>query len=602
MRSLRRIAFAVASLASLAGGCSCNEEVPIGGQCTDNADCASGLCVDGVCQTPGAVDAGGNDGADAALACHDLGAACDPQQAPPCCSGICRATDGGTPTCRESSLCQQQGSSCTDGTECCSQVCTSNKCAGGMCKPIGEGCAEAGDCCSTICTAGLCAQIPNSVCKNLGEVCAASGDCCSKNCQGGRCVRAAMCSAEGDLCLEALDCCNGTCNLPAAGGPGLCAVGWTAPGATGCIIGGEPCSDSGNCCSHLCEDLGSGQSTCVLGSGCRERGEICQGDGECCGTDTSEVTCSKTAATDLVGRCANPHGCAPVGNCCGAFGDNCRQACCNGHQAVCKLDSQGLSRCFGGCTIDDECSADCPNGYDGLDPDCCIAEGQECQFRDQCCDMLPCIQDGTGKYVCQAPTCTPAGQSCTPGTSICCNGLSCEPSGEIGFICRTSSVTPGGADGGVTNPSGDGGTVGPGYDAGPTCAANSAACTLDGQCCSGLCLAGVCASCKANGAGCTAPGECCSGLCTNGTCDPGATCVSQGGACSGTSECCPGFACDVPAGAANGTCQPGASCPTTGQNCSTTQACCQGLACFNAATGDPCASGDPRCTCHIVIN
>ncbi|MGC4115393.1 MAG: hypothetical protein QM765_12475 [Myxococcales bacterium] len=627
--SLRGSLAVLASLALLLSGCDCGGGA--GGQ-----------------QDTGTSDTGnGSLGKDAeGPACLAMGEGCVAGQEPLCCSGLCVTHDGGA-TCSEEQLCGQEGTSCSSATDCCSLSCSAGKCVGSSCKTIGTACSGAGECCSGVCTSGACAAIPNATCKNLGESCtsrpppapsdaglplddagvllddagqpvatadagAGGGDeCCSGNCVGGRCVRASACSTAGDICYEALDCCNGTCNIAQAGGPGTCAASLTVPGGTGCTIGGELCDDSTGCCSHMCLDLGSGVKTCVLGGGCRERGEICQDTSECCGSANSGVVCEKASAAELVGRCANPQACQPIGNCCGKFGSNCRQACCDGQKEVCKLDSQGLSRCFGGCP-NDVCPADCPDGYDGNDPKCCIAAGQECQFRDQCCDLTPCLPDDTGKTVCKAQTCVAAGASCTPGTDTCCNGLSCEPSGEIGYSCRLPGAP---VDAGVPVPRddagqplpSDGGSATSG-DAGPTCKGNGATCSAGGECCSNTCvlgeISGTCQSCKSDTQSCTAGSECCSGLCQAGTCVPPTTCVSQGGVCSGTAECCAGTVCDISAGQPTGLCNPGATCSAAGQACSATQPCCNAgtvLQCENASYA-PCGAADVRCACHLLVN
>jgi hypothetical protein len=258
-----------------------------------------------------------------------------------------------------------------------------------------------------------------------------------------------------------------------------------------------------------------------------------------------------------IGRCANKQGCQPVGNCCGALGANCEQACCDGQKDVCRADTNGVSRCFGG-------GGTCPNGYDGMDPACCIAEGQPCQFRDQCCNFNPCIKDDdAGGFVCRAPQCIAAGLACTPGgvgAAACCNGLSCEPDGQGGTICRQPFETP---DGGFP----DGGDVTP-------CLPDQVACTTGSQCCSGFCVAGKCV--------------------------PPTTCVAIGGTCTGTSECCSGLTCNIPAGQANGTCESSGTCSSAGQSCSTTQLCCARMRCVTVTTRLPCAATDPVCFCEEI--
>ncbi len=592
------------------GACSCEDpETANPAYCSVDADCDGGRCVDGACQA-GAPDGsteppdGSTEPPDASILCLEFQQPCTPGEEPACCSGLCRAeADGGPTVCAMEALCSPDGSVCTASTDCCSLRCGGGVCEGERCVQIDGACGEAEECCSGICTGGKCAQIPGAICGTLGETCTDRSQCCSKNCQGERCVRASSCSAAGDICYAALDCCNGGCQLPAGGGPGTCAESVTAPGSPGCTVGGEPCDANSGCCSRVCTDLGSGQATCVTGTGCRQTGEVCSKDDDCCGWDTSEVTCSLFQTDPPVGRCTNGTACQPVGNCCGAFGSNCSQNCCDGKKEVCRLDLGGLSRCFGGGTV-------CPNGYDGLDPDCCIAEGDRCQFRDQCCNLAPCVQVD-GQFICQSPECLAAGQRCTPGATgegECCNGLDCLASGELGgAVCR---VRPSGADAGVGSDggsaTGDGGAGDPdggsGQDGGVVCSANGVSCASGSECCSGVCLSGVCGTCKVDGLDCTAAADCCSGVCSAGRCIPPQTCVNEDGTCSGTAECCVGLSCVIAAGQANGTCQPGSSCSASGQSCSATQACCQGLRCASVATSATCTESDPQCVCRVVLN
>jgi hypothetical protein len=530
---------------------------------------------------------GSIDGAVPEEVCLALAAPCTPGVAPACCAGICREDGSGAAVCSQVDVCGADGAACTSPTDCCSLQCSAGRCSALECLQLGTACAAATECCSGTCTAGLCAALPGATCGTLGEACGDDAGCCSQNCVAGRCAGASSCSAAGDLCYEALDCCNGGCNLPIGGGPGTCALSVSAAGSPNCTVAGEPCVGDTGCCSRTCLDLGSGKSTCVLGSGCRQTGEICSKSTDCCGWDTSRVVCSLAFTDPPVGRCANGVACQPVGNCCGLFGSNCPQDCCDGKKAVCRLDISGLSRCFGGGAV-------CPNGYDGLDPECCIADGEECEFRDQCCDLAPCVQVD-GRYVCQSPQCAAAGSPCVPGATgagACCNGLSCLSSGELGgLVCRTST-TPGagGADAGVV------------LDAGQACLENGASCSSADACCSGACIAGACGSCRTDGLACASGAECCSGSCAAGTCVAPQTCVNQGGICSGTAECCPGFSCSIPAGQANGSCQPGATCSASGQICSSAQSCCSGLRCTNLSTGTTCAEGDARCACRVVLN
>lgn len=355
------------------------------------------------------------------------------------------------------------------------------------------------------------------------------------------------------------------------GGPGTCQTG-TAPGAGGCVVDGDPCSGGGtNCCSRLCVDPGSGAEICAPASGCRLTGDLCTQDSDCCGgpPGDTQVTCSLISQNPPIGRCTNPNGsgggtgCEPVGDICGANGSNARQDCCDGQKAVCKVDSEGISRCFGGGpgSPDGGCSAD---GYSYTTPSCCIPAGSNCEFRDQCCNQDGCLPADGGGFVCTAaPVCLPTGHLCDTDGGTCCEGLVCAPAGEFGPACQYPATLPDGGSG-----AGDGGSTS--NDAGPSCLANASACSQGAECCSGYCL--------------------------NSMCSAAPTCEPEGSACTAAADCCLGLTCNVPAGSIVGTCGPGSNCAEVGQVCAQSSDCCVLLAC-NTPTGAACTSG-ASCTCQ----
>lgn len=68
------------------------------------------------------------------------------------------------------------------------------------------------------------------------------------------------------------------------------------------------------------------------------------------------------------------------------------------------------------------------------------------------------------------------------------------------------------------------------------CAAFGAACSVTGDCCTGLCSNSQCVSCVANGNACSANSDCCGGDCSSGTCIvPPSTAVSYNNYISGKS-------------------------------------------------------------------
>ncbi|MBL8952450.1 MAG: hypothetical protein JNK82_16840, partial [Myxococcaceae bacterium] len=278
-------------------------------------------------------------------------------------------------------------------------------CGARACGDVGAPCASGAECCTQTCTNGACATLGGGTCKVLGQACGSGGECCSSNCQAGVCAKAYYCQPNGDVCTSDDECCGHACS-GSSGAPGRCEM-VTGGGGGGCIQEGNPCSGGSNCCSRICFDPGSGVSVCLPAGGCRLTGTWCNSAQDCCGGGTNpngSVMCSG-------GRCDNGQSCNPVGNICGApvLPDggkiNASQNCCDGMKEVCKPDSSGIPRCFGGG------STACPTGYTGEAP-CCIAAGDTCQFKDQCCDGLPCVPGDGGVLRCQGQTCKPAGATC----------------------------------------------------------------------------------------------------------------------------------------------------------------------------------------------
>jgi len=273
------------------------------------------------------------------------------------------------------------------------------------------------------------------------------------------------------------------------------------------------------------------------------------------------------------GRCDNGTACNATGNICGSgllpdggtLNINASQNCCNGKKDVCKVDSSGIPRCFGGCDKLDPsgaCADDamCPTGYTGEEP-CCAAEGAQCNFKDECCGGRSCLPnpDGPG-LTCQGTTCDPVGTLCQPGSDACCSGLVCRPNSEVTSACLPPLESP------------DAGTPDGGTDGGDACSANGVACATGG--------------------------DCCSEICTNGVCGAPAACQPEDGACTSGGDCCQGLQC-APGEGGGMTCQPGATCSAAGQACTAAGGCCSGLICL--AGGNACDGSQP-CACAVVID
>ncbi|MFZ5470560.1 MAG: hypothetical protein ACOZIN_14080 [Myxococcota bacterium] len=493
-----------------------------------------------------------------------------------CCSSFC----GVNGRCGQQGFCTSSGLACSSPTECCSNLCVNGICSSTQCKDIGAACSSGAECCTRSCGGdGGCQPIPgnNAQCLALGQGCDAGSSCCSSLCKAGYCSPAYVCQANNDVCSFNSECCGNSCSVN-DGGSGFCQF-VTGGGGGGCKQDGNPCPVAGsdpNCCSRGCVDLGSGQPVCSPTTGCRITGNFCESTAQCCGgapNPNGTVVCRQTTSRCDEGQscispgtvCGQPHladgGLAPVPT--GGWSANSN--CCTGlttggpDSQLCKYDSSGIPRCFGGK------STSCPTGYTGQ-PGCCIAAGEACQFKDQCCNGAPCLPNpdgGVGFFCIVGSTCLTLGTTCDPnadGGAGCCPGSTCNATNELTFACQLPT-------------SGDGGT------------------STDG-------------GCKGNGTACAASAECCSLICGSvdggpNTCQPPRLCSPENATCTASADCCTGLSCAIPSGSTTGTCTR-STCSNAGQTCSATQACCVGLTCLGA-NGLAC-SGTGACSCQIIIN
>jgi hypothetical protein len=369
--------------------------------------------------------------------------------------------------------------------------------------------------------------------------------------------------APGEICYRDDDCASGMCAPPARPGePGRC-----ADASGGCGLDGYPCTSDSNCCTRKCVDLGTGAKVCQPSPGCRMTGNYCDSTAACCGgtneTDTSlpntyGIFCDSVGQTpghaeyDTSSQdsrtCTGGQACNPPGNICGY---KASQNCCydggGSGKAVCKPDSGGILRCFGG-----PVNTTCPTGWDANDPDCCKSEGAVCQFRDQCCGGMPCVPDDAGVLRCtNVSACLPTGtRGCNLAADPCCTG-SCQNIPEVGFVCAPDGCT----------------------DA-------------------------TCAGCRVIGNACTSATQCCSGVCDEAAGICRAPCVAETGTCTRNDDCCTGLTCSIDDGKTSGTCVGSGGGGGGGPTCSSTGQSCASLPCCNASdecTGGVCVTPAPVC-------
>ncbi len=306
----------------------------------------------------------------------------------------------------------------------------------------------------------------------------------------------------------------------------------------------------------------------MTGDYCDASAACCGGTGDAIDSDGYGVVCGDNH------DCSNGQACNPPGNICGASTDvNASQNCCGGKKDVCKADSNGIMRCFGGPPAhcdSNGCDTTCSTGYDSANPQCCIEPGQVCQFSDQCCNGQTCAPDpedgmklkcgggGTGTFAC-----TSFGASCTgTGDASCCSGpdsaLKCKAYGENpGFYACLLA------------------------ESSTTCKLTGGSCAGAADCCSGTCTSGACADW------------------TNGSGTP-SSCQGLDKTCTANGDCCAGTSCAIAAGATSGTCKAASVsvCGTTSQSCSAAVPCCSATdACTNGVCtpSNGCGAADQVC-------
>lgn len=349
--------------------------------CTDNAQCGSGFCVDGVCCNSAcdgicrsclASESGGVDGQCTFVAAGDEIVLTDPSYED--CPGV--------QTCDGNGACfaKAAGESCGGDDECGSGFCTDGVCCGSRCGGTCEECNSGGACVDVTsgpdpgtCTSGCFAD---GTCdgKQIGEVCADPGECASGICAGGTCRL-----ANGNVCANDNEC-EFTCVV------GVCAAPSSSPNVA--------CDSAADCRA----DLGL---TCS--------GGVCKyGDGEACG---SNLQCVNVCIGGTCGAVS-----APAGACDSGESADCESGLiCDGTTCVIPTGDNRT------CTTDAQCQ----------EPICLfgacsplVPSGGQCESTDQCADRNNdiCTDDTDGSS--DPETCTNAtGEPCSiagcPGNRTC---------------------------------------------------------------------------------------------------------------------------------------------------------------------------------------
>ncbi|MBI2394944.1 MAG: hypothetical protein HYV09_35570 [Deltaproteobacteria bacterium] len=422
---------------------------------------------------------------------------------PDTCTGV--KTCDGTGTCKT-----KPGKACTAGSECASGVCQDGVCCGGACSGACKTCvAESGACVSV-----TSSDDPDS-CSGT-STCDAAGACKKKSGAGQTCGSAGEC-ANG-LCVDGYCCdtgCGGACdrcNLPSKLGTCSPAVSGD-PGQPSC----SPVTCNGT--SGLCPGSGACTSDAACGAG-----YYCDATGQCASQKLQGTACNASAGADCKG--AGCRVCA-TGHCVDGF---CCNEACSGACVACSATAKG-SGANGACG---------PVPADTNPKGGCVADPgypSSCKADGFCNGAGACRQYAKSSVACAASIC--AGSSTTPqlcngsGSCISSTPVDCAPYACSGGACKTT-------------------------------------CEVDADCVStAYCTSGkTCAPKKDPGTACTADRECTGGnVCVDGFC-----CNS---ACNGQCE-----ACDVEGHA--GTCWPVSGTPHGGRKACTGEA---GAACTGTCDG-----------------
>jgi hypothetical protein len=426
------------------GSCNCSPPTGLCTTCSTNAQCRSGLCntAAGVCQTTVcAVDAGSDCAAFGGACASDGSCACTPgtglcggcSQNSDCASGLC---DPNTTVC-QTTTCSANPASCQAG----GGICASD----GSCNctpPVGlcTACSQNSDCQSGLCdpTASVCqmtaCQADAGACLAANGICATDGSCnctppvglckpCSQNsdCQSGLCdptaavcqtttcsSDAASCAAGGGACASDGTCeCTLLCNLCFSDSD--CATGFCDPNTAfcntaTCSTDPRPCTATGGACATD----GSDACTCLL-----PLCYFCTANSQCvsgiCGmlpTDGGSGVCETTTCVDG----GNTAACTSFGGACGS-GGSCD---CNPPQDVCGQCSDNSGCLSGLCDVANQvCQvSDCA---DGGSSNACLANGYTCNTFDNGCN---CHIARICEF-CSAPDDCGVGLACDPTSGLC---------------------------------------------------------------------------------------------------------------------------------------------------------------------------------------
>ncbi|MDP7040307.1 MAG: MopE-related protein, partial [Myxococcota bacterium] len=545
-------------------------QVANGEACTNNYECVSGFCTDGVCcddecegQCQSCLGTHAGLSVEDDGTCRDIPDDTDPDGEP---DGEC----AGELECNGQGACQlSNGQSCSSANQCRTNNCVDDVCCDSACD------AEFCEACDITGSIGTCtvvpdAQDPDNECTTT---CDGNGNC--HLAQNTTCTLDSQC--DSNFCRDGYCCdkdCTGVCesckNDDTAGGNGNCLS----------VSDGDNPNPPDDCGSNTCNGLGAchldNGETCTAGTDCTSNNCV---DGVCCNQDSSTCgPCRSCLATHQ-----EPGGsdgtCDDI-----ADGEDPNLECtddltCNGSGACHKDDGVGCidptdcesNFCVDGVCCDTACTdtcKSCKGDYTGGSDGTCssVTDGNQddqgtetsCTTSGNACYGGSCLlEDGenctsVGAAGCISGNCVDGrccDTACIGGCNVCSTSLGADAEGVCkilndgennncsgGYLCDGTANCPGSCIGDVDCDDNLGFTCPAG-----TCQRDGIACNADGDCesneickdsycCADTCT-GVCEVCSAI-LGATANGTCTDAA--EGT-DPHDSCGSSGEspACNG---------------------------------------------------------------------
>ncbi|MBI4814616.1 MAG: hypothetical protein HY791_00050 [Deltaproteobacteria bacterium] len=543
---------------------ACGGDTVSGGSCVTNRDCTGGkICVAGRCEEPATTGCTNDDGCGTNEYCDVATSTCKPSTAVTCgndtecpadqrcntltgvcvsgaractteaqCVGIGKHCDLGVQQCRDCT----GPSHCTGGMTCVAGACVTPQtgscstdtnctppltvCESGMCTP---GCGEAQS--TVMCGSGTVCDTTRGRCGPAPTTCSTDSECRPNGvCEGGRCTP--DCTEPGGLV------CSGTVCDPTSGRcrpPTTCAQDFQcAPPATVCEQGSctAGCGQAGGlaCSAGSVCDTRTGRCTPVSGAcsrddQCQPPNTVCE-SGQCvngCGRAGGIACTVGTTCDPLSGRCAPDGGvcfddgdCGPPSQICD-FGD-CIPGCATTGCAVNEqCDTQtghcapvnpnpGSGQLGAPCLSNAECASTACFDFDGLLQPECVAS---CGRSADCPAGFTCY-DFTGGRMCLSAALFGGASFAGAPASACTGGGECRsnycPNNACAETCSVDRDCTGTQCGWRELPDGSAfvssceGHVGVGSVGDP--------CNVDGECKSGVCQNGSCASLCRNSGDC----------------------------------------------------------------------------------------------------